>query len=207
MTRTDRRNACHCVVMMIGVSVGMGLAAGRAAAQEKRWLAPRNVMNVLQNYGNWAADTGDKQYLLWKNGGSDLKNALKSSGSTAVEFGMGSKKSGTQVPDWDRNECVAFVRGVTGAPGSGTWKRGDPVIFPSGVRNNVTPGTAIATFVKSGNDWVYSGHCCIFVGFRTVDNGISIWDQNWGAKCVKWHPLNGSGTLDNPKNYFVIMAK
>ena len=44
-----------------------------------------------------------------------------------------------------------------------------PVIFDSGVQNNLPRGTLIATFVfdSAKQKWVYSGHCALFVGHRT----------------------------------------
>jgi hypothetical protein len=197
-------------LLSLALAAGLVMLTGLGHAVEaaQRWVTPQSVLSVLQSPGNYAEfKKGDESYLVWSTGGKALKAALPR-GSTAIELNVGKKSTGTQVPDWARNECVGFVRGVTGAPGSHTWQRGQKV-FWVGQTVKVSPGTLIATFKKKPKGgYEYSGHCAIFLGYLSNNQGIAIVDQNWGFKCVKWHSLKGgnSDSLSDANAYYVVLT-
>lgn len=69
-------------------------------------------------------------------------------------------------------ECVALIRHYTNAPPASTWREGDKVLG----NKDITPGTAIATFVNGRWPGKSSGnHCAFYLG--QVSNGISVIDQ------------------------------
>jgi hypothetical protein len=178
----------------------------RDAEAGRRWVVQNNVRSVLRNSDYYATD-GAQNYLLWSSGGTELKKALEANRTgTARPYSMSGMSDGTQVPDYSLNECVAFVRGATGAPGSGKWKSGPAVMSCQKDGSSVTPGTLIATFKwnSTAKVWEYEGHCALFVGY-TSDGGISVWHQNWPKerKRVAWGKLKGTGLAD-PWRYCVV---
>ncbi|MBI5758357.1 MAG: BPSL0067 family protein [Planctomycetales bacterium] len=202
------RCAFNCLAIAT-LMIAFGLVGpGQAAEAAQRWVTSQKVLSVLQNPGNYAEfKKGEESYLVWSTGGTALRGVLPR-GSTAIELNVGKKSSGTQVPDGARNECVGFVRGVSGAPGSHLWQRGQKV-FWVGQTVKVSPGTLIATFQKnSKGGYDYSGHCAIFLGYLSNDRGIAVVDQNWGFKCVKWHSLKGMQTnaLNDANAYYVVLT-
>src|SRR4051812_2843570 len=105
---------------LASVVVLMLVGAQAQVEAGQRWIAPAEVRNVLGNGGNYGVYNTTDQYLLWDSGGKALDTTLRAKATgTAVEFKLTGKASGTNVPDGALNECVAFVRGATGAPGSG----------------------------------------------------------------------------------------
>lgn len=189
----------------------LALVVGSVDAQTttRRWVAPWSVVDVLLRDAHYTSHLNN-QFFDWNKGGDKLKAALKPLGATAVpDYGY-KAVTRTNVPDGGNNECVAFSRGCTGAPGSSTWRRGRPVIFDSGVTGGVTQGTLIATFIADSSapgGFRYSGHTGLFAGYTTDRPGISIWDQNWNLdRTMIWHrfDVTNTGRLSDAKAYFVV---
>lgn len=83
----------------------------------------------------------------------------------------------TGSSDPGSQECVVSVKALSGVPQTSLWRRGKKV-----KGNNVLPGTAIATFPKSGGNghgFRFEGHAAIFV--RYTATGIEVYDQ-WKPK-------------------------
>jgi len=70
-----------------------------------------------------------------------------------------------------RKGCVAAVKALTGAPETARWRRGKKV-----KGNNISPGTAIATFpIKENGVFKFKGHAAILHSSHT--GGLIIYDQ------------------------------
>ena len=94
------------------------------------------------------------------------------------------------------HECVALARGLSNAPPSGLWHRGDAVRANSDIRK----GTVIATFVHGH----YDGHAAIYLG-ETAE-GIRVYDQ-WNAQKAHVRVIHYSGKhafVDDGNNYYVV---
>jgi hypothetical protein len=189
------------LVVVLTVSIVLMLGVSPAQAQQ-RYLAPRAVVDVLRSEGNYVSYSG-QQCLRWETGGVALSRVEPGLGY-AAKYYLSSTTNGTIARDGVYDECVAFVRMATGAPGSAYWKKGPPGIFPNGLKNNLTVGTLLATFDSSGR---YSGHCVVFAGWRS-DGGLSVWDQNVAGRTIKWRaiPSTGRGGVLDAKSYFVVVT-
>jgi len=71
-------------------------------------------------------------------------------------------------------ECALLVQALTGAPKTSAWLRGKKV---SDKQNNVTAGTAIATFKDDGKYDGNSGVCHAAIYIKTTATGVEVWDQ------------------------------
>ena len=109
-----------------------------------------------------------------------------------VDSTMGSTKGWVGV----NHECVALARGMSNAPPSSLWQKGEHV---KGSRN-IAKGTIIATF----EDGHYHGHAAVFLG-ETAD-GIYVYDQ-WNAQKAHTRVIHYSGKhafVDQGDNYYVV---
>ncbi len=185
------------------LAVGTVLALGGYAHAQTRYVAPRAVVDVLSNGGNYVSYAG-QQCLKWEAGGVALSKVEPGLGYPA-KYSLSTTVNGTLATDGGNNECVAMVRMTTsGAPGSAYWKKGPPAIFPSAVKSSLTQGTLLATFDSSGR---YSGHCVIFAGWRS-DGGMSVWHQNFPLRPITWGsiPCTGKGGVNDAKSYYVVVT-
>src|SRR5689334_6127041 len=97
----------------------------------------------------------------------------------------------------ESQECVALVKKACNAPQTSQWKKG---IIVKG--NNITKGTAIATFEGENNK--YEGHAAIYISQN--NQGIQVIDQ-W-----KGHPSqtriiyfdNSKTTSNNGYKFHII---
>jgi hypothetical protein len=113
-----------------------------------------------------------------------------------------------------RGECVSSCKALSkNNIGTSSWRKGNRVI-----NGGVTPGTVIATFLKS--DGGYLGHAAIFRSYVRNSSGqitgFKVWDQNWvkvpcysviGNTVFGTHAisLQGSGVI-NGSNYFTVLV-
>jgi hypothetical protein len=103
----------------------------------------------------------------------------------------------------DGEQCVAYVRRVTGLPSTSSWRRGVHV------RNaGLSSGVAIATFSEAGlyeNDTSGRSHCAIFIeqtdaGLRCLD----AWVGHPAAERVIRFKGGGGQPVDDGDAYSAI---
>ncbi|MFM7059441.1 MAG: hypothetical protein ACKO2P_21215 [Planctomycetota bacterium] len=166
----------------------------------QRHVASPAVVRQLQTLSNYATVNG-RNTLKWETGGVALRQAETNPTHWVEPFAVGGGVNGTIAMDGGRNECVAFCRLATNAPGSGSWQKGPPAVFSTGVRNQMTIGTVLANFNSSG---IYQGHCVVFAGW--TPNGMSVWHQNVGTRAITWSviPVSGQGGYNDAQTYFVV---
>jgi len=193
------RKTALLVTAMGAFTLTFDLGSSKVQAQQ-RYLAPRAVINVLANSANYVT-FGGQQCLKWETGGVALAKVEQGSGYPA-KYALSPSVNGVIAMDGALNECVAFVRMATAAPGSTSWKKGTPAIFSSGIKNSITQGTLLATFDSAGK---YSGHCVVFAGFRS-DGGVAVWDQNVAGRTIKWRaiPSTGTGGYNDARAYYIV---
>lgn len=196
------------LLMLLTALLLVSLTGEVLAQSTRRWVAPQGVVDVLRNGNNYTSRLGHS-FFDFNKGGAKLDAALDSRRASAVAVYGYRAVTRTNVPDGENNECPAFSRGCTGAPGTWSWRRGRPVIYSTGVIGGVTPGTLIATFMADASapgGYRYSGHTGLFAGY-TSERGISLWDQNWlKDRTILWHHLSPTdrGGLSDAKAYYVV---
>ncbi len=121
---------------------------------------------------------------------------------------------GYMPDDKHRAECVHLVKGLVGAPSTSQWKQGQPVTRGA----NISPGTAIATFVKGSypqgpltrprdHKGPYSDrHAAIYLG--QTKEGIWVMDQDNKGKAIHTTLIPwdrpGKGDGNNGSSFSVI---
>lgn len=180
---------------------GLALVVPQAASAGQRHIAPRSVITVLMNGGNYVTYNG-WQCLKWETGGKALAAVEPGVGHYPAAYALARGVNGTLAMDGENNECVAFCRMCTNAPGSSYWRQGPPVIFPSGIKNQMTQGTVLANFTSSTK---YQGHCVVFAGW-TTQGEMSVWHQNVKTRAITWMtiPATGKGGFNDAKAYYVV---
>lgn len=102
-------------------------------------------------------------------------------------------------------ECVALVKVWCGAPETARWRQGQIVKGSS----NITPGTAIATFVNGTyQNNIGGNHAAIFL--KNTDSGILVIDQ-WktrsdgvGMRIIRFNRKATVSDSDNGDKFYVI---
>ena len=180
---------------------GLALVVSQPVSAGQRHIAPRSVISVLMNGGNYVT-LGDKKCLKWETGGKALAAVEPGVNHYPTAYALGGGVNGTLAIDSKYNECVAFCRLCTNAPGSDYWRQGPPAIFPSGIKNQMTQGTVLANFTSSTK---YQGHCVVFAGW-TTQGEMSVWHQNIKTRAITWMsiPATGKGGYNDAKAYFVV---
>jgi hypothetical protein len=101
-------------------------------------------------------------------------------------------------------QCVRFVQEACGASHTSHWRRGVKVRG-----NDVTSGTAIATFDANGtygNHTDGSSHAAVFIA--EIDEGLLVWDQ-WLRHPVAQRTIRfrgGQGRKVNDGDQFYVIA-
>lgn len=180
---------------------GLALVVPQAASAGQRQIAPSAVVSVLRNGSNYVNNNGN-QCLKWETGGKALAAVEPGVGHYAAQYSLGGGVNGTLAMDGSLNECVAFCRMCTNAPGSGTWRKGPPAIFATEIRNYIAQGTVLANFSSSTT---YQGHCVVFAGW-TSSGDMSVWHQNVKTRAITWMtiPATGKGGYNDAKAYYVV---
>jgi len=95
----------------------------------------------------------------------------------------------TEVAKNDKGnaECALLVQTLTGAPKTSLWRRGKKVHDKA---NNVTAGTAIATFKDDGSYDGNSGVCHAAIYIKQSSVGVEVWDQ-WRSGHVGQRKADG----------------
>lgn len=181
--------------------MGLALLAPQPVMAGQRHVAPSAVVSVLRNGGNYVSYNGN-QCLKWESGGKALAAVEPGVGHYPAQYALGGGVNGTLAMDGSINECVAFCRMCTNAPGSSGWRQGPPAIFPTGIRNQITQGTVLANFSSSTT---YQGHCVVFAGW-TTNGDMSAWQQNVKTRAITWVtiPATGRGGYNDAKAYYVV---
>jgi hypothetical protein len=128
--------------------------------------------------------------------------AYKMKVSESSVTGRGKYKSAS-----GRTECVEFIRQVTGAPHTITWKKGAKVL--SAATGTISRGTAIATFDGSGQYPTENlgKHAAIYLSHTNA--GIRVLDQWHDQGEVKERTIKANQPVttkrsNNADTFFVI---
>ena len=102
-------------------------------------------------------------------------------------------------------QCVAFVQAASGAPLTGSWKKGSLVKG----QTLLATGTAIATFSSSGvytNSTDGTSHAAIYVSQSKA--GILVWDQWLGQpvhqRTIRFQGGKGAKPVNDGDAFYVI---
>jgi uncharacterized membrane protein len=138
----------------------------------RNWVASRGEPMELFLYGDWGSLSPTDQYLKHVDPFPDLYP-----GSTVTRVSQGGKADLTRVHNGG-DECVGLVRALTGLGPSSGWRPAATVVIAGRVRDDLRPGTAIATFDVNGKYASVNPHTAIVL--RKVDDlTVEVVDQNY----------------------------
>lgn len=199
---------------------GSNLASSQYIKKDNNnYLVLQSNMQALKNVGIWKDDSARAVAAGLVNN-STYPSYNGSFVAAVSEYGG----SSTRFSPY--GQCVAFVKGMTGIPGTSSWTKGANLssfaktVWGNGLMEwtfDLTPGTAIAYFPDGKT--TYSSvpdaekHVAVFLSADyTPDGGINgIWvvEQNYaltqgiGKRYITWS--TGTGR-NNAKNYSVVLA-
>ena len=167
--------------MKIFVSTFITLALASQALAQTPIRAIEPYLGRLQDSNNFPIFSSDTRYFKWRlyAPGNDkpFPGAVKVSNTT---YPYGTRPDCTRVVQGVAFTCVQFVRQVSNSPtvAASQWRRGRALVVNGVIRNDLSPGTIIATMDGAGGRYAPTNpHSAVFLR-RINNNTIEVADQN-----------------------------